>query len=339
MAIHRTGNALLNEPLLLSEQVLDVSDDTLQALLLDYFLGPFTRLHELFRFTHTSGNLGLNAVYHFVQAIFKDPEDLYAQSVQLAKHLQEVSNHPKIKSGELYVVYLKNMQVDGMITDAVGIFKSEHKEPFLKVQRDRKDFVITYEAEAINIQKLDKGCVVFNLEEEEGYRVAVIDQTNKQEAAYWVDDFLKLQVRNDDYNQTQNVLHVYKDFVTQKMDEVFELTKADKIDMLNRSMDYFKKNDSFDFHTFSSQVIGDEDGIKMFRDYKANYESENDMPIGDSFTISGAAVKKQSRVYKSVLKLDKNFHIYIHGDKELIEKGFDEEKNLNYYKVYFREEQ
>ena len=61
-------------------------------------------------------------------------------------------------------------------------------------------------------------------------------------------------------------------------------------------------------------------------------------PIPDSFDISGAAVKKQARTYKSVLKLDKNFHIYIHGNKDVIEKGFDENKAMNYYKVYFKEE-
>ncbi|MGN6534001.1 MAG: nucleoid-associated protein, partial [Ginsengibacter sp.] len=58
----------------------------------------------------------------------------------------------------------------------------------------------------------------------------------------------------------------------------------------------------------------------------------------DSFIISDTAVKKQARVYKSVLKLDKNFHIYIHGNKELIEKGYDEGMKMSYYKVYFKEE-
>ncbi len=70
-----------------------------------------------------------------------------------------------------------------------------------------------------------------------------------------------------------------------------------------------------------------------------DYENEFDTEITDSFEISNAAVKKQARVFKSILKLDKNFHIYIHGSKEMIERGFDEEKNLNYYKVYFKEEQ
>lgn len=29
--------------------------------------------------------------------------------------------------------------------------------------------------------------------------------------------------------------------------------------------------------------------------------------------------KKQNRSFKSIIRLDKNFHIYIHGDRKLIE--------------------
>jgi hypothetical protein len=38
---------------------------------------------------------------------------------------------------------------------------------------------------------------------------------------------------------------------------------------------------------------------------------------------------------KSVVKLDNNFHLYIHGRHELVEKGYDEEKGMKFYKVYF----
>ncbi|MGN6530294.1 MAG: nucleoid-associated protein [Ginsengibacter sp.] len=54
----------------------------------------------------------------------------------------------------------------------------------------------------------------FNTEKAAGYKVAVIDQTNSTEAAYWIDDFLKLKIRNNNYTQTNTVLKVYKDFVT-----------------------------------------------------------------------------------------------------------------------------
>jgi antitoxin component HigA of HigAB toxin-antitoxin module len=123
------------------------------------------------------------------------------------------------------------------------------------------------------------------------------------------------------------------------MDEAFDISKTDKIDLLNRSIKYFKDQESFDMDEFTNKVIEDPEGIELFKNYKKNYEEEYDIQIADSFSISNVAVKKQARVFKSVLKLDRNFHIYIHGDKELIEKGFDEEKNMNYYKVYFRDEQ
>ena len=54
-------------------------------------------------------------------------------SRQIAKHLYDISSHPKIKGGELYVTYFSNMVLDGDTVDAVGIFKSETKETYLKV--------------------------------------------------------------------------------------------------------------------------------------------------------------------------------------------------------------
>src|SRR5690606_29619359 len=97
--------------------------------------------------------------------------------------------------------------------------------------------------------------------------------------------------------------------------------------------------ETFDLEEFSNEVIGNPEGIASFKNFKENYEREFETTIANQFDISEAAVKKQARVYKSVLKLDKNFHIYIHGNKELIEKGFDEGRAMNYYKVYFKEEQ
>jgi hypothetical protein len=59
--------------------------------------------------------------------------------------------------------------------------------------------------------------------------------------------------------------------------------------------------------------------------------------MNESFDISPQAVKKQARIFKSVLKLDKNFHIYIHGDRELIEQGVEKD-GRKFYKIYFTEE-
>ncbi|WP_432714141.1 nucleoid-associated protein [Pedobacter sp.] len=339
LSIHRIGNKAEDEFYVLSDQSLVIQDEQLKELLLQYFLSPYLKVNEIYRFFHPNDDLNLNEVYHFAEAIFEKGGSFHENSQQLAKYLYEISSHPKIKSGELYVAYFENVQIEGEVHDAIGIFKSENKETYLKVYPENSGFNVSYEQEAINISKLDKGCLIINTEKEEGYKVAVIDQTNRStEAVYWKDEFLKLKIRNDNYNQTNNVLGVYKNFVTQKLDEDFEISKADKIDLLNKSMKYFKEKESFDIDEFANEVIANADGIESFKNFKKSYEDEFDTTIADSFDISEAAVKKQSRAFKSIIKLDKNFHIYIHGNKDLIEKGFDDDKSMNFYKVYFKEE-
>ncbi len=340
IAVHHVGNAAQNEMYALSGRPLTFTDELIPQLLLQYFLKPFEKANEVYHLNHTSNDLNLNEIYHFATAIFADKANFQEASEQIAKYLYKLANHPKIKGGELYVVYFNNLQIEGSLLDAVGIFKSENKETYLKVYPDNGNFRVGYEENAININKLDKGCLIFNVEKENGYKVVVVDNTSRANdaAVYWKDAFLQLKIRNDSFNQTSNALGVYKNFVTQKLDDEFEMSKADKINLLNRSMKYFNEKDTFDLDEFAGEVIGNPQAIESFKTFKSQFETEFDSPIANQFEISGTAVKKQARVYKSVLKLDKNFHIYIHGNKELIEKGFDEDKHLNYYKVYFKEE-
>ena len=339
LAVHRVGNKLRDEFYALSDAPFTLEDETLESLLLHYFLQPFAKVNEVYRLTHTSGTLELNEIYHFVASFFEGSMDFHTLGQQVCKHLFEASNHPNIKGGELYVVALNNIQLEGTEHNAVGIFKSESKEPFLKVSPIQSSFDIGYEQEAININKLDKGCVIVNTEREEGYKVLAVDQTNRQqEAAYWKDDFLGLRIRNDAFNKTGNFLKVYKSFVNEGLDEAFEMERTDKIDLLNRSMDYFKEKETFHVKEFEEEVLGNQQAAALFSDYREQFETDYDSPIGEQFDIAPGAVKKANAGYKSVLKLDKNFHIYVHGKREYIEKGFDEEKGMSFYKVYFKEE-
>lgn len=341
VSVHHIGNQAQNEMYALSEQPLSFKDALIPQLLMQYFLRPFEKANEVYHLMHSGDNLDLNEIHHYVTGIFDDNSQFHELSEQIARHLYNASNHPNIKPGELYVAHFKNVQIEGNLLEAIGIFKSENKETYLKVYPEQGGFGMDYEENAININKLDKGALIFNIEKENGYKVVVVDHTNRGQdtAAYWKDNFLQLKIRNDSFNQTTNTLGVYKNFITQKLDDEFELSKADKIDLLNKSMKYFKEKDTFDMDEFTGEVLGNPQAIESFKNYKNQYEQEYEMPIADVFEISDNAVKKQQRVYKSVLKLDKNFHIYIHGDRELIEKGFDDGKSMNYYKVYFREEQ
>ncbi|WP_433895112.1 nucleoid-associated protein [Sphingobacterium mizutaii] len=339
LIIHHVGNKSQDEYFTLSEEEVDVkSDEILADLLMQYFMKPFAKANEVYRFYHPNDTLDLNEVFYFSRQYFSGDLGFVEFSKSIAKFLYEVTEHPKIKSGELYVVALDNVQLEGEEHKAMGIFKSENKEAYLKVYTEASGLGVNYEEKAININKLDKGVVIVNVEEEEGYKVLCVDQTNGSEAVYWKDDFLKLKTRNDNYQQTGNLMKVYKNFVNDKIDEVFDMDKADKIDLMNRSMNYFKTKETFVEDEFNEEVIGNPDAISLFKDYKSNFEDEFETPFQSNFDIAAPAVKKMASSYKSVLKLDKNFHIYVHGKRELLEKGYDEDKGMNYYKLYFENE-
>lgn len=333
-SLHLVGNKSAEEGIILSKTNLDIKDEV-RSLLVNYFLTPFSS-DEYFQLYHDSG-IEYNVVYGAVSQIFDNPDTLYEQSVNLAKHLYEQSSHPKIKGGEFYTVYFKNCIVDGDTVDAVGLFKSENKDTFLKVLREGGNFNLESE-QGINIKKLDKGCLIFNKERENGYVVAVVDNTNKGiEAQYWIDDFLHVRQRKDEYANTQNVMAMAKNFVTKELPKEFEVSKADQIDLLNKSLQFFKEKDTFDMDDFAHEVIEQPAVIESFRNYKKNYESENDVTIDDSFSISNNAFKKQQRSYKRVIRLDRKIQIIIDGNRDHVEQGEDERGK--YYKVYYREEE
>ena len=332
LAVHYVGNKSLDEGVELSESVMDQPDDNTVEALLKYFLSSI-KGEELFEFSHNS-DLDLNELYSYCTKIFKEKRNFFSASKNIAKHLYGCSDHPKIKSGELYVVYFDGLILDDESFEAIGLFKSETKDTFLKVKHRNKIFNVSSE-EGVNTNKLDKGCLIFNTDAESGFKIAIVDNLNKSaEAQYWKDDFMQVRQVNNDFHQTKEFLSIAKNFVVKQMTEDFEVSKTDQIDLLNRSVDYFKKNETFDKKDFEKKVFQDKEIIKSFQNYDINYRVDNEIEINDQFDISQPAVKKQSKVFKSVLKLDKNFHIYIHGDKNLIEKGVEKD-GRKFYKIYF----
>ncbi len=337
LAIHKVGNKFTGEFLHLSETPVKLRDEAVEQLLSQYFLSAF-KTPEYYRFHHETA-LGFNEVFNFAKNIFADPENFMENSANIARQLYEKSNHPKIKGGELYVVLFEGCHYEGEDTIGLGIFKSENKETFLKVYPESTSYEVEPQ-DGINISKLDKGCIIFHTEATEGYRVLVVDNTNKNnEAQYWKDDFLQIKQVEDQYFQTENYLKLCKNFITEQIPQDYEVSKTDQIDLLNRSVQYFKEQDSFDLDEFADAVIGNQEVKESFKIYKQQFEEQFDTPLEDNFNIHNDAVKRQSRIFKHVLKMDKNFHIYIHGDKDMIERGYDETIDLNYYKVYFKEEE
>lgn len=333
---HYLGNQNEGEDLIYAPSLLAIEDEELYEVLFKYFLTHFKE-PEYFNFTFSSGEIELNPVYNFVSNIFDDPSCLHEQSVKIARHLYDKSKHPNIKSGEIYISYFSNVLVDDELIDAVGIFKSENKDMFLKLQQTGQNFLLTKDI-GTSIGKIDKGCLIFNTEREAGYKICNIDHSNRyKEAQYWREEFLTITPRADDYHQTKNYIHATKNFIKDRMSKEFDTDRADEAAVMHRSQEYFKNNEKFDAVAYEERVFKDDKVVEAFQDYKQEYEITRAATLGDAFDISDYAVKKQSRVFKSIIKLDKNFHIYVHGDKNKIMKGTDEE-GRKYYILYYDDE-
>lgn len=336
LTVHQIGNKTNEEALRLSENPMDIGDAELRELLLQYFLHPFSDKKEFFNFSDEQ-DFTLNPVFQAASQIFDNQDSLQRNSIELAQFLYELSEHPNIKSGNLLVAYFSELVLEDEVVDGVGIFKVENRQPFLKLQEAESSFSLDYE-DGINIEKLDKGCLIFNTDREIGFRVCIVDKANKAaEAQYWKEHFLHLKPASDTYYYTKQFMNLTKNFVTTQMAEELEASKTDQIDVLNKSVNYFKSHESFKKDEFENEVFTNDEVKEAFRDFNEAYQAENDIDFGDQFDISPQAVKQQSRVLKSVLKLDKNFHIYIHGDRELIEQGVETD-GRKFYKIYFNEE-
>lgn len=336
VVIHNVGNSLQEEGMQLSKSPLELQEDVVRDLLLKYFLSPF-KGEIFYNFFHET-DLSMNELFTYSSEIFANPGSFYIQSVNIAKHLYEKSNHHNIKGGEFYLVYFEDAVINGDVTDAIGLFKSENKDTFLKVFQKQDNFEVQYE-HGININRLDKGCIIFNAASELGYKLCIVDNTNKsQEAQYWKNDFLKVKQHEDSYFHTENYLHLCKDFCTEVLTKEHEVPKADQIEILNRSLDYFSKKETFNIKEFEEEVMGQPELINAFSTYKDEYRQKHSVPSFDEFDISSGAVKSNKKIFKSIIKLDKNFHIYIHGNREYVEKGFDEVVGMNYYKLFFNNE-
>lgn len=336
LAVHEVGNQTNEEELRLSKDIIETRDEKMTDLLHKYFLTSFVS-HELYKFTFSNDDFTLNPLYSFAVDIFNDTESFFTNSVNIAKHLYQTAVHPQIKSGDLFVVLFSNIMVEEEKTNAIGIFKSENRQEFLKLDKSNKEFIIKYD-DGINISKLDKGCLIYNLKKDKGFMVSIVDKSNRlTEAQYWKDTFLNLKPCSDDFQYTKEFMNIAKNFVAKQLKEEFEVSRTDQIDLLNKSVEYFKSNETFNKEDFEEQIFQNEEVIKSFRNFDEAYRHENDIEIKSNFEISEQAVKKQAKVFKSVLKLDKNFHIYIHGDRNLIEQGAD--SNGKYYKIYFEKEQ
>lgn len=360
LSIHQIGNMQKGEPIFLSQQAYSLNDQ-ITSILKEYFLKPFRDKEENYMHFVNETSLEFNEMFGIASEIFSNPSTIHNHSLRIAQLLYEQSNHPHIKSGELYVAYLSHITLDNVKVEAIGIFKSEMKQNFLQFEQSQNQLDILLE-EGVNVNKLDKGCLIFNVNEEEGYKILSVD-SNRYDTKYWTEQFLGIDALADDAFFTKKYLKMCQDFAK----EVVLPTegKQEEILFMNRAVNHFAKNDEFEETHFLNEVLGDKvfkkefapeededeqfpregyiDLIPEFKNFKENKGKKYYIEDVSSFPIVNKAVSDMRKKIKNTIELDTNIQIQLdfinpESAEKFVEKGWDEERGMFYYLIYFNKE-
>ena len=339
ISLHRVGNKNKGEAIFLSEGSFALNDET-TGLLKEYFFKPFREKEENYFHFSNDVDVEFNEMFKIVSAIFTDPDSLHANSKKIASYLYEQSNHPHIKSGEVYIAYLSGVLLDNVKVNAIGIFKSELKHDFIQFEEKGSNLDIIIQ-QGININKLDKGCLIFNSNKEEGYKILSVD-SNRYDTKYWLEEFLGVEALSDDNFKTKNYLKFCQNFAKDVVLPAED--KQQEVLFMNRAVNHFAKNDLFEESNFLNEVMENPDLIPEFKHYKTEKGPKYSVEDVSTFDIANKAVSDARKKIKNVINLDTNIQIKLdfinpESAQKFVEKGWDEEKQMYYYLVYFNKEQ
>lgn len=325
--IQRVGNKSAGDGIAFSSELCPMDDVE------EYFRNL---LHATFKFENFKrfvaiDSVELNPVFRFVSKIFDDKSCIIEQSNNLARHLYEQSVHPNIKVGEFYVVYFDGCQIEGKIVDAIGLFKSESRETVLKVKYENNVLRVSPE-QGMSLKKLDKGCIIFNIDRETGYKLAIVDNANSgSDAHYWVDNFLHVIDCDDDYHSTIQIEGFCSGYIKQLQcdgEALYSASTAKSIAQILTSANSVTQNQ------IVTVFCDTEEHARKFNDYKVKYEESHGV-IPKEFTPHKDAIKRKNVTKLNSVKLGTDFELKILNPNAEIEKGFDTEKERNYVKLFF----
>ena len=339
ISLHHIGNKSKAEPIFLSKEPFNADGET-NGLLKEFFLKPFREKEEYYYRLTNEVDVEFNEVYKLVSEMFEKPEKSHDLSLNLTKHLYNQSNHPHIKSGEIYITYLTDILLDNEKTDAIGIFKSEIKQDFMQFAENGANLDLLVQ-KGININKLDKGCLIFNVNKSDGYKVLSVD-SNRYDTKYWVEHFLGLIALEDDNFYTKNYLKFCQNFAKDVVLPAED--KKQEVMFMNRAVNHFAKNDAFEETNFLNEVMENPELIPEFKHYKTEKGPKYSIEDVSSFDIANKAVSDTRKKIKNIIQLDTNVQIkmdFINPEsaEKFVEKGWDEERQMYYYLVYFNKEQ
>ena len=327
--IHGIGNKCLEESLVLSSQEVKMNEMT-TCKLLDNLLKKIP--HEAsWHYVHDI-DLSYNEMFSFTQKVFENRDTFVSMSKNMAKHLFNQGVSKNVRSGIVYMAYLQGILVDDKEVDAIGVFKSEKTDTFLKVNYEGGIYSLS---SVKGMGCIDKGCLIMNAESENGYLISLFNSKKKSDVKYWNEDFLGSRLINDNNYKTNRVVELCGTFITTNE----AIAKTDKANMIDRVLSAMTLGET-SFEEITNVVFDEEKIRQQFSEYCQKQANLDEDKLDCIFVPNIEKIGKELKKYrnKSKLMLDDDFEVLIKGGEENIVKGYDQDKGLSYYKLYFREE-
>jgi hypothetical protein len=341
LVLAKVGHPQREEPLQTSRELCSIAAED-QETLCAMFLKPFKNLGG-HRFSHHA-SLDQHEMNAYAAAIFAAPQGLLETGCDIAKRLYAKSNHPNIKSGDLCICLIRDIEVNGELTQGLCILKSECVVPFLSISTRDGDLQLSAE-QGINPEKIDKGCLILNHQPNKGYHVLTFDRSGT-DSRFWVRDFLGVVPITDSPFLTNKYANMAVAFVAQEAKAQPRHDDAPPWEVCSAAHDalgYFEGKDKFSLQEFEQQVLKTPAAAARFAAHRAQIEQEQGHRLEDSFDISKKDVTKARKKVSAVIKLDTGVEIHLKpalaGKPDaVIERGYDDAKGMKFIKVFFNQD-
>lgn len=324
-SIQIVGNKTRGEGLSAATMLADIEDS--RDFLIKLIEKSFT-MDDLKRFSYIE-SVELNPVYQFVSKVFDDHDSFLKQSVNIATFLYDQSLHPNIRSGELYVL-LVDCEYKKQEVEAIAILKSEKKDPFLATDNDGKGITVRT-IYGTGLKGLDKGCLVLNLERENGYVVGTVDIINNgADAQYWTDSFLHVSDCDDDYHQTVKLMDMCTGYVKQ----LKEQSDVDSALAAKKTAALLSAGEAIQVEDLADMLCQNEEQKHAFESYRQTFEEEYGQ-FADEVNVVAKAASRKPVSRMNVMRLGKDFEVKVLNPNAEIEAGVDAESGMKWYRLWF----
>lgn len=298
-----------------------------QEDLTNFFLKPFVSKKREYVFSNKV-DLKYNVVYQTCIDIL-EKDDFVTSSINLFKHLVDVSTSPTVKSGNVFVIKFEDILIDNSYFEAIGIYKIENIQKFYETEIDDGNISLVLK-NGFGGSKLDKGALIV-LEDKQP--IVYLAESNK-DAKFWEEDFLGVSQKLNNFSNTENLSLLCRDFISSLSNEG-RVSKAEGIDLINKCNEFLSNHSDISINEFSEELFND--NAQDFLSYRKAVANKDNLLIGEHFEVEKKGIQRSKRF--RTLKLDDKVEITLLKSGDFIERGYDENRNNFYYKFYFNKEE